>query len=264
MAEINLGAIKFNWKGAYAGGTAYVVDDVVESGGSSYVCILASTNNTPPNGTYWNLMAQGGTGSASTLTTAGDMLYRDGSGLQRLGIGTAAQELRVNSGANAPEWHTPAAVASGGLVPIKTQIITSTVSSVDFINGTNGVVFDGTYKFYKVIYDGLNVSGAAQNGTRFEGGSGNDSRISLSARNASHATQANTVGEFILSNPIDTTKYKALSGYSGGFGGNAGGENYQTGGVSAINTTAINGFRFIPYSGTIDTVTATLFGIASS
>ena len=230
-----------------------------------------------------------GTDVLTTLTTTGDMLYRDGSGAQRLGIGTAAQELRVNSGANAPEWHTPAAVASGGLVPIKTQIITSTVSSVDFINGTNGVVFDGTYKFYKVIYDGLNVSGAgircgiqfrvgssfvttnydwsssgAQNGTRFEGGSGNDSRISLSARNASHATQANTVGEFILSNPIDTTKYKALSGYSGGFGGNAGGENYQTGGVSAINTTAINGFRFIPYSGTIDTVTATLFGIASS
>ncbi len=45
MATINLGAIKFNWKGAYAGGTAYTVDDVVSSGGSSYVCILASTGN---------------------------------------------------------------------------------------------------------------------------------------------------------------------------------------------------------------------------
>ena len=107
MAEINLGAIRFNWKGAYAGGTAYVVDDVVSSAGSSYICILASTGNTPPNGTYWNLMAQGGTGSAATLTTTGDMLYRDGSGLQRLGIGTAGQELKVNSGASAPEWYTP-------------------------------------------------------------------------------------------------------------------------------------------------------------
>ena len=43
MATVNLGAIKFNWKGAYNNSTAYAVDDVVSSGGSSYVCILAST-----------------------------------------------------------------------------------------------------------------------------------------------------------------------------------------------------------------------------
>jgi hypothetical protein len=43
MATINLGAIKFNWQGAYAGGTAYAVDDVVSYNGSSYVCKLAST-----------------------------------------------------------------------------------------------------------------------------------------------------------------------------------------------------------------------------
>ena len=116
MAEINLGNIKFNWRGAYAGGTAYVVDDVVSSAGSSYVCILASTGNTPPNGTYWNLMAEAGTDGTNgtdvltTLTTTGDMLYRDGSGAQRLGIGTAGQELAANSGATAPEW----ADASGG------------------------------------------------------------------------------------------------------------------------------------------------------
>ena len=121
MAEINLGNIKFNWKGAYAGGTAYVVDDVVSSAGSSYVCILASTGNTPPNGTYWNLMAEAGTDGTNgtdvltTLTTTGDMLYRDGSGAQRLGIGTAGQELKVNSGATAPEWYTPVA---GGNSPL--------------------------------------------------------------------------------------------------------------------------------------------------
>mgnify|MGYP003147584961 FL=1 len=120
MAEINLGAIRFNWKGAYAGGTAYVVDDVVSYLGSSYVCILASTGNVPTNGTYWNLMAQGGTGSSSTLTTAGDMLYRDGSGLQRLAIGTAGQELKVNSGASAPEWYTPAAASAGKILQVLT------------------------------------------------------------------------------------------------------------------------------------------------
>ena len=29
MAQVNLGAIKFNWKGAYNSSTSYAVDDVV-------------------------------------------------------------------------------------------------------------------------------------------------------------------------------------------------------------------------------------------
>ena len=103
MAEINLGAIKFNWRGAYAGGTAYVVDDVVSYQGSSFVCILASTGNLPTDTTYWNVMAEGGD-VATVLTTQGDILYRDGSGLQRLGAGTSGQVLQTGgTGAN-PSW----------------------------------------------------------------------------------------------------------------------------------------------------------------
>jgi hypothetical protein len=37
-------------------------------------------------------------------TTEGDVIYRNGSGLQRLGIGTAGQRLTVNSAETAPEW----------------------------------------------------------------------------------------------------------------------------------------------------------------
>jgi hypothetical protein len=45
----------------------------------------------------------------STVTTAGDVIYGTGSAaVTRLGIGTAGQILRVNSGATAPEWATPA------------------------------------------------------------------------------------------------------------------------------------------------------------
>ena len=163
MAEINLGAIRFNWKGAYAGGTAYVVDDVVESGGSSYVCILASTGNTPPNGTYWNLMAQGGTGSAATLTTTGDMLYRDGSGLQRLGIGTAGQELKVNSGASAPEWYTPAAASSDFVLLHSTAVMSGSIIVVDNI-------FNSTYNTYKVVISGWKPSADASPEFRFRSG----------------------------------------------------------------------------------------------
>jgi hypothetical protein len=45
----------------------------------------------------------------TTLTTAGDVLYRNATVPVRLGIGTAGQVLTVNSGATAPEWATPAA-----------------------------------------------------------------------------------------------------------------------------------------------------------
>ena len=112
MATINLGAIKFNWQGAYAGGTAYAVDDVVSYNGSSYVCILASTGNLPTNATYFEQMSSAGTNGTNgtdlttTLTTQGDLVYRDGSGLQRLGAGTSGQFLKTNgSGAN-PAWAT--------------------------------------------------------------------------------------------------------------------------------------------------------------
>ena len=148
MATVNLGAIKFNWKGAYNNSTQYQVDDVVSSGGSSYICILASQGNAVSNGTYWNQMSAAGTNGTdltATLTTQGDMLYRDGSGLQRLPKGTANQELRINSGATAPEWFTPAA-ATSDFVLLSTVTITSATSSAIFDNH-----FSSTYKNYKVI-----------------------------------------------------------------------------------------------------------------
>lgn len=58
-------------------------------------------------------IANGGTGQTtqttafdalSPLTTAGDIIYRNGSNNVRLPLGTAGQQLRVNAGATAPEW----------------------------------------------------------------------------------------------------------------------------------------------------------------
>lgn len=43
----------------------------------------------------------------SPLTTAGDIIYRNGSNNVRLPIGAALQQLRTNAGATAPEWFTP-------------------------------------------------------------------------------------------------------------------------------------------------------------
>jgi len=44
--------------------------------------------------------------------SAGDVIYSDGAALQRLAIGTPAQQIKVNAGATAPEYFTPVAAAS--------------------------------------------------------------------------------------------------------------------------------------------------------
>ena len=38
---------------AYNGATAYVIGDLVSSGGTNYYCIAPTTGNAPPNATYW-------------------------------------------------------------------------------------------------------------------------------------------------------------------------------------------------------------------
>ena len=122
MATLNLGRIKPVFRGAYAGGTAYVVDDIVTSGNETFICILASTGNATSNATYWTKLAAKGTDGTNgtdvgtVITTQGDILYRDGSGLQRLAKGTASQQLAMNSGATAPEWIT---ASSGGILQVK-------------------------------------------------------------------------------------------------------------------------------------------------
>jgi len=130
MATLNLGRIKPVFRGAYSGSTAYVVDDIVTHGNESFICIQAHGAGTQATSVtaYWTkLAAKGadGTDIGTTLTTQGDILFRDGSGLQRLAKGTAAQTLAINSGATAPEWVD----ASGG----KTLQVVSTV----FVTGEN-------------------------------------------------------------------------------------------------------------------------------
>lgn len=50
----------FTWKGTWSSVTAYVVNDVVFYNNSSYISILAGTNQNPATATtYWSLMASG-------------------------------------------------------------------------------------------------------------------------------------------------------------------------------------------------------------
>ena len=100
ITSINLGKIKFNWKGAWALGVAYVKDDVVRYSGSSYVCVTGHTSATSwgTNSSKFELMAEGTT----PTTTEGDIIFRGASEDERLGIGNAGQVLTVEGGT--PIW----------------------------------------------------------------------------------------------------------------------------------------------------------------
>ena len=120
MATIDLGKIKFVFRGTYAGGTAYVPDDVVTftdgSVTSSYICTTATTGNNPSSGGTvhgsWAFLAKGQ--AVSPTTTQGDLIFRGASADERLAIGTAGQALKVNSGANGYEFGV-----AGGVVQVK-------------------------------------------------------------------------------------------------------------------------------------------------
>jgi len=292
MATINLGAIKFNWKGAYNSSTTYAVDDVVSSGGNSYVCIQAHSNQAVGNATaYWNIMSSAGTNGTdgtdltSTLTTQGDIVYRDGSGLARLGYGTAGQVLQTGgSGAN-PSWTNQ---AEGGLIHLLTQTA-SNVASVDFVHGTNGVVFDSTYRHYVIMVSDIVL--ATDNivfGVRFKQGgsfrssnydyasstyeqsSGNNDSANtgqnygrLIPRNLGNQSNENFGCRIDIPNPSGS-RQKTAYVLGGGRGGN-GTVGWQVG--ATINTTdnaVMTGIQVIGASGNITSGYFSLYGMKSS
>ena len=80
--------------------------------------------------------------STDLITTAGDLLYGTAADtVARLGIGTAGQVLKVNSGATAPEW---GAASAGSLTKISTTTF-SNVATQDIDS-----VFSSTYDAYYI------------------------------------------------------------------------------------------------------------------
>ena len=82
MATIDIGKLTFTHKGDYAGGTAYVANDVVYYNGSAYIAKTSTTGNLPTSTAHWNTFATGSGG----IWNAG------------LSIGTAGQVVKVSSG----------------------------------------------------------------------------------------------------------------------------------------------------------------------
>jgi hypothetical protein len=76
--------------------------------------------------------------STDLITTAGDLLYGTAADtVARLGIGTAGQVLKVNSGATAPEWGAPAAPAFVGCSLKKVAAQTTSAATYTVITFTD-------------------------------------------------------------------------------------------------------------------------------
>ena len=83
MADFRLGRLKFKWQGAWATGTAYVIDDIVKYGGNTYVCTTNHTSAANENLFYssdaakWSIHVEGidnkGAWTASTWYKVNDV-----------------------------------------------------------------------------------------------------------------------------------------------------------------------------------------------
>ena len=202
MATVNLGRIKPVFRGAYAGGTAYVVDDIVTHGNETFICIQAGTGNATSNASYWTkLAAKGADGSdgtdvGTTLTTQGDILYRDGSGLARLAAGTSGQFLKTQgSGAN-PVWATNESnyekLYSVGAVAAASEI------------NLNGY-FNDAYDTYRILGQFYDSSGGGAfymqmrtgtNGATLASGNDYHYAYDFLSRNSSGGTQSNEASSY--------------------------------------------------------------------
>lgn len=287
MATLNLGRIKPVFRGAYNNSTAYVVDDIVTSGGSSYICIQASTGNAVSNATYWAQMAAGGTDVGTTLTTQGDILYRDGSGLQRLAAGTNGQALLTGGAGANPSWGT----LSSDYVKLATVNASSSTSlaidgyfTSDYqryeIHASDVMPSADTNFWYRTYVSGSEVGSSIYNNTSgywytdttptISGGGNNNagSQDMDAPSNYWKITGDNAKANYpcifkiVIHDPLNTTRIKGVELMHAYFGDSG---SYQImrkyGHGVAKSTSALSGFSFHPTSGVITSGTFKLYGI---
>ncbi len=113
-------------QGIWVFASAAARDAAVTSPQEGNFAFLKDTNTTTYyTGSAWTNLDT--TGMVNPMTTTGDMIYSSsGSTPARLGLGTANQQLRVNAGATAPEWFTPAAGGGGKVL----QVVNATYSTI--------------------------------------------------------------------------------------------------------------------------------------
>lgn len=140
MSSIDVGKIKFHWRGDYDAAVAYTKDDVVFHDSSSWVCVANSLGNAPSDSsTFWDIMAEG-VELSTTLTAQNDLLVRGASQLERLAVGSPGEFLKVNSSGNlAYEAGQPAGLtlAKRSFYDYTAGMFTFSTTSYQWLNGAH-------------------------------------------------------------------------------------------------------------------------------
>jgi hypothetical protein len=174
--------------------------------------VLAST----PTATKAAYDLADGAIAKSTVTTAGDIIYRNATVPARLGIGTAGQILTVNSGATAPEWATAAAaIPANGTAFVAANENTSSTSYTNLTTaGPAATVTTGTRAL--VIISAEFQNGAAPGGA-FYMGVDISGATTLSATDAKAATWFNSSGNNNKQTIVQAFIYTGLTAGSNTF-----------------------------------------------
>jgi hypothetical protein len=228
-------------------------------------------------------LSGGGTSGSVTLTNtvatafdaAGDLVYGTGADtFTKLGIGTANQVLRVNSGATAPEWAT---IGSAGMSLITRQTITNSA-------GTNiDSVFTSSYRTYLVVIEKMNTNGGTgqedaqlflRYGTTTDTGNYNYRQVkfptsysSTEQNGANQITLCENVGQgstasshFIWLSGLGNSSERA-NFYGNSIDPNSGTPSYYNGLCNSSQT--FTGIRITTSSGNFD-ATVAIYGLAKS
>lgn len=216
--------------------------------------------------------------------TPGSILYYAVSGVPtELSIGVSGQVVTAIGGF--PSYTSPPA---SGWVPIKT-VTASNVTSVDFVNGSGGVVFDATYKKYIVLITSyipatdnttFQMLTSSNGGVSYDNGASDYNGAGLSAVNGGaisalggdqatfpmafsigNATGENAFITVEMANPAASNKFmiKSFSSVSDATAGKTG--MYIAFGMRNA-AAAVNAIRFSSGSGNLSGI-FTLFGISS-
>jgi hypothetical protein len=197
------------------------------------------------------------TGMTNPMTTTGDTIYSSsGSTPARLGIGTAGQVLKVNSGATAPEWGT----APSALTLLSTTNLTAATTTITGISQTytnliieiEGISIPTAQRLNIEVRNNTSpqpiyIAGSDQTGHSVRNGV---TTMDFFQTNIT-LTDVRNVAIIKIDNYASTTVRKGLVAY--GSTNNGGAYNNLAGAIDA--TPAINAFRValtaIPTAGTV-------------
>lgn len=132
----------------------------------------------------------------STATTAGDLIYYNGTSYTRLGIGSAGQVLQVNSGATAAEWGT-ISVNDTNVTQVLESISTDTYPILFSDNKTSVTTasINSSAKRNNSIY--IKPSDGSIHATELYGGGSNISSLSSTVVKSALGTDSTTTATFL-------------------------------------------------------------------